>query len=126
MLIRVEADDEDDQKEINISLEDSVYRRIKSFYEKTISLHEKNKKQIKGKGLNGEEWEPSDKTIDAKKYNFQLINNTENKLGSRFYLSFFSLYPRDILGVYHSLEELLDELYLSLDELYKDLDRDEK
>ena len=132
MLIRVEADEEDDQKEINLSLEESVYRCIRDFYEKTIDLHKKYEGRIdenlnkEGRTVENGEGEPSEDTIEKKETNFQLINTTENKLGSRFYLSFFSLYPRDILGVYHSLEELLDELYFSLNELYKDLDRDKK
>ena len=122
-------------KEINTSLEDAVYEILQRFYSRVMELHNGNIGRIRYKNnwndVDSEDnKEPSDDTIKDKKNNFKLIHmdedNKNERLGSRFYLAFFAIYPRDMLAVYHALEELLEELYTALQELYDDVQSDDK
>ena len=130
-----------------ITLNCYVEELLSSFYIKVLRLHTNNIGLVNYETTK----EPSRETIDNKIGNTSIIKlnrkiesdkdvsiskllqliktEKDNELlqycsfENDFYLSFFGIYPRDIMGILISLAEMLDELYLVLANIYDDLNQ---
>ncbi len=103
-------------------ISDRIAQLISKLYNDAMGLHEEQNKKI----INNKHAEPTLETLQAKHDFLKLIRipleGEPSELGNNFYLCFLGRYPRDIMSVYYSLKEMLEELSITLENFYNEND----